>query len=599
MRTREPASRDPSTSAQGRPEQSSRGEPRFPAHVALLSELLSRHHAIVEQIESRVLNVQGKDTARNRSRDYFDRRFSSCFYDTPGLPRELADLRGKLSASHIADGFEPVIIDDTAHTLDPLELILRAYHAWEHGRWPGRNGRLSYARVLFGVFLLRQLEALSLRIWDDDPASASDRLREIQGLLDRLNGLLHPHVLIRDARWLIQTAQGPLTRHLDPYFRIADRIAESFTGTGGLELHAAGVKLAGNHLRAQLRYRSAELNLPVDDPKVLAVTRNSNAMDTALLVRDLVPLLDAYQAADPAAHSQARLDLADAILQGISADPELFLTRLDLLEPCTVLETLFVEGGDDGSVRRTPMGSVHEDTVRRYQHLVIEVAPRLREDAPSFDPAHRPHSPLGIACGFCADLLSSLVVATLHRQPAPGLSLEDLFVTGVDPESRLAREQFEYSPEWAGLVFRRMVAALEARACSTEASAPTVAAGRVFVVPRGRSVGPLADKLPDGIVPAQQHCLTSDVNRALEMGTTAFPKSQMLGDRNEGRFLASAEIDGKWFAVSKTILTEVIGQGRGALIVDVPEPVIHVLRVTCPESIVVIDESAGSADGSV
>ena len=96
----------------------------FPDHVALLSELLSRHHSIVEQIESRVLNVQGKDTARNRSRDYFDRLFSSCFYDTPGLPRELSDLRGQLAASHIADGFEPVVLDSTAHTLDPLELKL-------------------------------------------------------------------------------------------------------------------------------------------------------------------------------------------------------------------------------------------------------------------------------------------------------------------------------------------------------------------------------------------------------------------------------------------------------------------------------------------
>ena len=563
----------------------------FPDPVALLSELLRRHHAIVDQIESRVLNVQGKDTARNRSRDYFDRVFSSCFYDTPGLPRELSALRGTLIASHIADGFEPVSIDDTAHTLDPLELILRAYHAWEHGRWPGRNGRLSYARVLFGVFLLRQLEALSLRIWDDDPALASDRLRDIQGLLDRLNGLLHPHVLIRDARWLIQTAQGPLTRHLNPYFRIADRIAESFTGAGGLELHAAGVKLAGNHLRSQLRYRSAELNLPVDDPNVLAVTRNSNAMDTALLVRDLVPLLDAYQAADLSGHSQARLDLADAILQGISADPELFLTRLDLLEPCTVLETLFVERGDDGSVRRTPMGSVHQDTVRRYQQLLIAAAQRLREDAQSFDPAHRPYSPLGIACGFCADLLSSMVVATLDRQPAPGLSLEDMFVTRVDPQSRLAREPFEYSPDWAGLVFQRMVAALAARACSTEANASTVTGARMFVLPSGRKVGSLVEKLPDGIVSAQQHCLTSDVNRALEMGTTAFPKSQMLGDRHEGRFLASAEIDGKWFAVSKTILTEVLGQGLDALIVDVPELVIDVLRVTCPGLMVVVDES--------
>ena len=138
---------------------------------------------------------------------------------------------------------------------------------------------------------------------------------------------------------------------------------------------------------------------------------------------------------------------------------------------------------------------------------------------------------------------------------------------------------------------RGMVAALAARACSTEANASTVTGARMFVVPRGRKVGSLVEKLPDGIVSAQQHCLTSDVNRALEMGTTAFPKSQMLGDRHEGRFLASAEIDGKWFAVSKTILTEVIGQGLDALIVDVPEPVIDALRVTYPGLMVVVDES--------
>jgi hypothetical protein len=103
-------------------------------------------------------------------------------------------------------------------------------------------------------------------------------------------------------------------------------------------------------------------------------------------------------------------------------------------------------------------------------------------------------------------------------------------------------------------------------------------------------------KLPDGAVPAQEHCLSSDVNRALVEGATAFPKSQMLSDRNEGRFLASAEIDGKWFAVSKTIVTEVIGQGLDALIVDVPEPVIDVLRVTCPELIVVSGDYRSTLD---
>jgi hypothetical protein len=557
----------------------------FPAHVALLNELLTRHQAVVEQIESRLLKVQGKDTSRNRSRDYFERSFSSCFYETPGLPRELSALRGQLDASHVADGFEPVVLDGAAHTLDPLELMLRAYHVWEHGRWPGRNGRLSFARVLFGVFLLRQLEALSLRIWDDDVALAVGRLRDIQALLDRLNGLLRPNLLIRDARWLIQTAQGPLTRHLAPYFRIADLIAESFTGAERFEIHAAGVKLAGNHLRSQLRYRSTELKLPVDDPSLLAVTRNSNAMDTALLVRDMVPLLDAYLATDPGGDRHERLDLAAAIFQGISADPDLFLTRLDLLEPYTVIETLFVERDHDGTVRRSTIGSVHEQTVRRYRQLVTAAAQRLREDARLLDPAHRSYSPLGITCGFCADLLSSMALATLHHQTSPGPSLEDVFATSVNPEVKL---HFEYSPDWARQVFQRTVAALELRTNSIEADATALGSRRIFVVPRGLTPGSLVEKLPGGTVPAQEHCLSSDVNRALVEGATAFPKSQILADRNEGRFLASAEIDGKWFAVSKTIVTQVIGQGFDALIVDVPKAVIDVLRVTCPGLLVVV-----------
>jgi len=81
------------------------------------------------------------------------------------------------------------------------------------------------------------------------------------------------------------------------------------------------------------------------------------------------------------------------------------------------------------------------------------------------------------------------------------------------------------------------------------------------------------------------------VNRALTNGTTAFPRSQILRDRSEGRFLASDEIDGKWFGVSKTILTEVIAQGSGALIVDLPEGVVDVLQVTCPGLVVIVADS--------
>ena len=62
----------------------------------------------------------------------------------------------------------------------------------------------------------------------------------------------------------------------------------------------------------------------------------------------------------------------------------------------------------------------------------------------------------------------------------------------------------------------------------------------------------------------------------------------MANDRAEGRFLASADVDGAWFGVSKALLTIYISQGKDALITDVPSAVIDVLRLTCPDLLVVL-----------
>src|SRR4029453_4848153 len=127
---------------------------------------------------------------------------------------------------------------------------------------------------------------------------AGDRLQNVQSLLNRLNSDNHSNVLVRDARWLIQTAQGPLTRHLHPYFKIACHISSSLTGSDRLEVPKAGVKLTGGHLPVQLRYRASEKGGAGDEPEGLAIPRNSNSMDAALLVGDLVLVLEAYKAAE-------------------------------------------------------------------------------------------------------------------------------------------------------------------------------------------------------------------------------------------------------------------------------------------------------------
>jgi hypothetical protein len=545
----------------------------FGGHVALLRGFLDRRREIVEEIDGRVLNARGQRAE---------------------LPRELARLDQQLTAAHLADGFEPIALEGFAHALDPLQLVARAHRHWERHRWPGRNVRLPFAGRVFSVFILRQVEHLSLRIWDEGTDAADDRLQEIQLLLDSVNDGSTGDSLIRDARWLIHTAQGPLTRRLEPYFRIAERISASFTSARRLEIHKAGALLTSGHLRSQLRHRAAEADRRADDPEVLAITRNSNSMDAALLVRDLVPLLDAYGTAT----GHARLSLADAIFQGLSADPELLLTRLDLLAPCTMIEDLFIQRGTDGHLCYSPMGEGHRRLLDGYGGLIARHAESLQEDAVGLDPRDGAYSPLGLAYGFCADILSNMALDTLHSQASFGVSLEDMFASLPRTESRGrdgldnkrartegwkmrqeregARNLIDYSPDWAAQMFERTTSALRARARHKDrANASEVPTARLFV-----------EAAPEGTVVAQEHCVTSDLQRALATGATAFPKGQIVVDRNEGRFLASANENGKWFGISKVILTLRTSQGQDALLTGVPPSVVDTLRLTCPGLVV-------------
>ena len=563
----------------------------FSAHVALLDELLARRPAIVEEIERRLLNVKDKDVSRSRDRRALDAAFATCIFD--GLPREMSALNGALAAARSADGLEPLFRQSSAHELNPADLLIRAYDHWERQRWPGARARLAYADRLYAVFILHQLEDLSLRIWDADGADADAALGTLQRLMDGVNAPAGSLVLLRDARWLLHTAQGPLTSRLDPYFAIADRIDASFTGATLVGIHAAGAKLAGGHLRSQRRHRMADLQRDAADPLVLAMTRNSNAMDLALLVRDLVPLLEAYKDACGAGPREERQDLADAIVQGCSADPELLLTRLDLLEPYTVIEDVFIRVEADRHLSHTPAGERHLATLASYVTLAGELAASLREDARALDPAERDYSPLGLTYGFCADLSSNIAAGVLYGANGTNASLDELFAL-ADPEGppQLSGQGLDVSAGWARLMFDDTMAALDARRSSGGLpNASRARSARLFVIPEGVSAEDLpAGFLPEPVTAAEEHCVTSDVTRALSNGMTAFPRSQITTDRGEGRFLASAEAGGKWCGISKVVLTLCTGQGQDAVLTDVPHGVCEVLRFTCGELAVVANE---------
>ena len=89
-----------------------------------------------------------------------------------------------------------------------------------------------------------------------------------------------------------------------------------------------------------------------------------------MLVGDLIPLMEEYAAACERYDVHVRLALADAILQGLSADPELLLLRLDLLGPSTMIEDLFIDSSDSGTEGYTETGGAHLEKLARYAELV-------------------------------------------------------------------------------------------------------------------------------------------------------------------------------------------------------------------------------------
>ena len=572
----------------------------FSDHIGLLEHFLAGRDQIVDDIDRRLLNVRGRSTDHGIDRGLFETILTNCFSESPAVSLEDARLKGQLAATHLADGFHPVAADDYSREIDPVGLVRYAQRVWDRDRWPGKNGRIAYAQSVYGAFVLRQLAHLSLRIWDEGSQMAPTCLQEVQRLLDLLNAPGTPPI-VRDARWLIQIAQGPLTTQLKPYFVIADRVAGSLGDRDRREIHKAGAVLAGGHLRSQLRHRSRQTGWAYDDRRVIALTHLSNSMDIALLVRDLVGLLEAYDLACQQPDGSERPELADAILQGLSADPELLLIRLDLLGPLTMIEDLFSVRSDAGEMRYTEKGQAHREYLEKYAALIGQAAASLKEDAVTFDPAHAVYSPLGAVYGFCADIVSNMVLNTLHAR-STDLGFEDTFISTGQLEQKSAqaraweraanaegeRDAFEYSSEWAAAMFARLVSSLDARARRpAEPNASAFPASRIYVVPRGLTVDSWAKgQLPAGIVSAQEHCLTSDVRHARDTSATALPRSRLSADRAEGRFLASVEADGEWSAVSKALLTIYTSQGKDALICDIPPGVIDMLRLTCPELLV-------------
>ena len=576
------------------------GEVPFQAHIELLQFFLAHRDAIVERIQE-VLNAQRKPIRYLQDGSLLSRHFEDCFFTLAGVTDGQSRLRGQLEDAHWARGFRPREIPGLHNGLiDPAEMMIRGFHLWRQTRWPGRGGRVHYAHTLFNLYVIRCLALLSMRLWDAGSSSAGDRLSHVQGVLDQLwtRTPTDQTVLVRDARWLMQMAQSPATDELGAYFEVAERIAESLSDADRIEIHKAGVRMAAGHLRSQIRYYSMKKAVSLDESSLVLNTRTSNALDFALLIQDLVPLLEAYEHACHSEDDRKRLELADAICQGVSPDPELFLNRIELLGAYSMIEHLFITTDRDGQVAYTPMGRRHVQLLQEYEPRIGRVSKALCDDCQRFRPVAGAYSPYGVLYGFSSDLIEHMALKTLQPDAVTRFGLEDVFVGEEAASDKLAwvsgwrklphlkpevEQLFDYPQQFAEDMFERIERALRRRVADGEANTG-VQTGRLFIVPGDdRQVDSNASPIPD--VPVA-YIRSSDTQMVAAHKADAYDETQLLNDRREGRCVLSYKTSGGWVAITKAILTEVLGAGRDVKIVGLPPVAVGVLSLMCPNLVI-------------
>src|SRR5262249_9915254 len=203
---------------------------------------------------------------------------------------------------------------------------------------------------------------------------------------------------------------------------------------------------------------------------------------------------DAYEHATHIGDDRKRIELAGAICQGISPDPELFLNRLDLLGPYSMIEHLFITTDPDGHVVYTGMGRRHVRLLQEYEAQISRLSKPLYDDCRHFKPVDGAYSPYGVLYGFSSNLIEHMAFKTLQPDAVTHFSLEDVFDGGeadklawasgwrklphIKPE---VAKLFEYPRQFADGIFTRIEHALRRRVSDGAANA-AVQIGRLFIL---------------------------------------------------------------------------------------------------------------------
>src|SRR5262249_6344474 len=124
-------------------------------------------------------------------------------------------------------------------------------------------------------------------------------------------------------------------------------------------------------------------------------------------------------------------------------------------------------------------------------------------------------------------------------------------------------------------------ARIERAVSKSVADASTVAsAGRLFVSTEDDpGAGGTAAPIPDLPI---EYFVSSDRQVVAAHKAQPYEQAQLLRSRQEGELLVSYKTSGGWVAITKDVLTDVLGTGRDAKVVGLPREAAAVLKLMCP-----------------
>lgn len=567
--------------------------PPFQACAAMLQDFLQQRDAIVARIDT-LLNCQKMPLDYQQDAARLSRLFKACFHSLPGRAHEHAALCEQLEQARCDMGFRPRASAGN-DIIDPAQMLLRALHLWRQTRWPGQKGRLRYAHTLYNLYLLRCLMLCLLRLWDEPAAGVPARLGQLQQLLDAVwqRSPADQPRLVRNVCWLLPVALSPTTDALGGYFDVAARVADSFSAADRCETQRAWVQTGAGHLCAQLRHLSVQRGVTPDDHELVLLTRRSNALDVALLVEGLVTLMEAYAQSLQQDDSAQRQQLALAICHGFAPDPELFVQRLDLLGPYSMIEMLFISTSDDGRCDYTPAGRRHLALLQRYAGLLPSLLQPLLDDLQRSRHAAHDYLPQGALFGFSSNLLELMAFKTLQLDSELRYGLEDVFTPGdaskrewVNSWRRLPHvkpevaQQYEYPQDFVDAMLTRVQRVLQQR-LAAEWTAPT--AGRLQLLSQGAAWPSALQQVQDL---ARPFVLASDAAEVATGRAAAMDAGDLQHCRMEGEFLVSYATTAGWVAIGKDLLTDVLGAGHDARLAGLPPAAANTLCLMCPALVV-------------